>query len=106
MAKSQRLKLSVMLHSVMPAEHSENVYFQPGPDDEIRYPCIVYELDEMSLKYADNSPYNKVDRYQVTYMDHDPDSDVPDKLATFPLSSFSRRFAANGLNHSVFAIYK
>lgn len=106
MAKSQRLKLSTKLKACMPADMQHHVYFQPGPDEEIEFPCIVYELDEMAFKYADNAPYNKTDRYQVTYMDHDPDSDVPDKLAALPLSSFSRRFAASGLNHSVFAIYQ
>lgn len=71
----------------------------------MEFPAIAYELEDMDLKHADNLLYSKKNRYQVTYMDYSPDSDVPAKLAALPLSSFSRRFAVDGLNHYVFSIY-
>jgi hypothetical protein len=71
----------------------------------MQYPCIVYERDNASTKYADNLPYRHTVRYQVTLIDRSPDSDVYDKLAALPLSSFSRHFATSGLNHDVFVIY-
>lgn len=71
----------------------------------MHYPCIVYERDNASLKSADNNPYSWMQRYQVTYIDHSPDSDVIDKLAAYPLSLFNRHFATSGLNHDVFVIY-
>lgn len=71
----------------------------------MNYPCIVYERDNASAKFADNIPYSFTQRYQVTLIDRSPDSDVIQKLAAFPLSSFSRHFATSGLNHDVFVIY-
>lgn len=70
------------------------------------YPCIVYQRDNASAKYADNIPYSFTQRYQVTLIARNPDSDdVIKKLAAFPLSSYSRHFATSGLNHDVFVIY-
>lgn len=85
---------------------SEHVYFQPPPNTEMFYPCIVYERDNASFKSADNrTAYIFVQRYQVTYISRDPDGDVIDKLAALPLSSYNRGFQTSGLNHDVFTIY-
>lgn len=102
MAPSRRLQLQSLLEQALGSEH---VYFQPPPDVKMQYPCIVYERDNASFKNADNQTYSWTQRYQVTYVDPNPDSDVIDKLAHFPLSSFSRHFATSGLNHDVFVIY-
>lgn len=70
------------------------------------YPCIVYERDDTYVAAANNNAaYAWKQRYSVTYMDYDPDSDVIDKLIEFPLSKFNRHFATSGLNHDVFVIY-
>lgn len=98
----------LMFHNKLVAAGGDKVkavYFQPGSDDEMSYPCIVYELDNATLRSANNMPYTWVPRYQVTLMDYDPDNDVKTKLAQLPLSSFSRHFATSGLNHDVFTIY-
>lgn len=84
---------------------SQEVYFQPDSDHHLNYPCIVYELDNASSKYANNMPYGWIPRYQVTLIDYDPDNDVKTKLAHFQNSSFNRHFATSGLNHDVFVIY-
>lgn len=103
MGKLRRLELEVELKAAL---GSDNVYFQPPPDFKgLLYPCIVYQRDNASTQYADNVPYRFTQRYQVTYIDRSPDSDVVDKLAALPLSSFSRHFATSGLNHDVFVIY-
>lgn len=71
----------------------------------MQYPCIRYERDDASRKAADNIAYSWQQRYQVTYMDYNPDSDVITKLMEFPYSRFDRHFATSGLNHDVFVIY-
>lgn len=71
----------------------------------MQYPCIVYERDNASFKNADNFTYAFTQRYQVTLIDQNPDSDVIDKLMVLPLSSFNRHFVTSGLNHDVFVIY-
>lgn len=84
---------------------SANVYFQPPGDVKMVYPAIVYERDNASAKHADNHPYSVTQRYQVTLIDPNPDSDVIPKLLGLPLSSFNRHYATSGLNHDVFSIY-
>jgi hypothetical protein len=71
----------------------------------MKYPCIVYALDNDSKRYANNLLYNRFKRYQVTYISQDPDDPVPDELAKLPLCSFSRRFATANLNHDVFNLF-
>lgn len=102
MALSRRLKLQTLLEQIL---GSNRVYFQPPKDAVMEYPCIVYERDDASARAADNYSYNWFQGYQVTYIDRLPDSDVIDKLAELPLSSFRRHFATSGLNHDVFVIY-
>lgn len=102
MGLDQRLELQTKLEEIL---ESVNVYFQPPPNLVMQYPCIVYERDNATLKNANNLTYFWRPRYQVTLIDRNPDSDVIDKLAALPLSSFSRHFATSGLNHDVFVIY-
>jgi hypothetical protein len=82
-----------------------NVLFQPGPEDEISYPAMIYEVDGDWVHRADNGPYAMFDRYQVTFVRHDPDSPVLRRLSAIQHSSFSRHFATSGLNHDVYVIY-
>ena len=101
MAKS-RLSFQSLLETLL---GSENVYYQPPPNVTMQYPCIVYEDDDDSVKRADNQVYDWTQRYQVTYIDKNPDSEVKKLLRLLPYSSFSRHFATSGLNHDVFVIY-
>jgi hypothetical protein len=71
----------------------------------MRYPAIVYQLDMAITRFASNLPYSYLKRYQVTVIDQDPDSAIPDKIAGLPLSQFQRRFQADNLNHDVFVVY-
>jgi len=84
---------------------SDNVYFQPPPDRQMQYPCIVYERDNQSVLRSDNLVYNLRQRYQVTYIDQNPDGDPVDALAKLQFSAFNRHFVTSGLNHDVFSIY-
>lgn len=84
---------------------TDNVYFQPPPNIQMQYPCIVYRRDTAASKYADNVPYKNTKRYQVTVIDAEADSGIPDKVAVLPMCSFDRFFTANSLNHDVFNLY-
>jgi len=104
---SRRGDLSTLLRTIMsPTDPAAaNVYFQPPPDKQLEYPCLVYELEDIQVRSADNGPYSIMDRYQVTFIRHEPDSPVIRELLGLPFSSFSRHFATSGLNHDVFVIY-
>lgn len=96
----QRLQLQTLLKTL-----AENVYFQPPSNISLVYPCIVYSRDYAETLFADNSPYRHTKRYQVTVIDRNPDSDIPDKVAKLPLSAYDRNFVVDNLNHDVFRLY-
>lgn len=84
---------------------TNNVYFQPPNNVALIYPCIVYHRDYAETKFADNKPYSSEQRYMVTVIDQDPDSDIPGKVAALSKSSFNRFFAADNLNHDVYLVF-
>jgi len=69
------------------------------------YPAIVYQRDLANTQYANNKPYRHTKRYSVTLISRSPLSEVYEKLAALPMSSYERFFTANNLNHDVFNIY-
>lgn len=84
---------------------SNNVYFQPPENIKIKFPCIIYSLEQINRLPADDKGYLFNRRYQVIYIDSDPDSDVVDMLSEYPMSSFNRHYVSDNLNHYVFSIY-
>lgn len=84
---------------------SKAVYFQPPESIKMEYPCVVYSIDDIDIKHADNIPYVSKKRYSITIIDKDPDSIIPDKISELPLSSFSRSYVVDNLNHWVFLLY-
>ena len=96
-----RVDLSKVLHEVL---GNDNVYFQPPPSLKMKYPCIVYERVRINTRFADNKPYKLTDSYQLTYIDNNPDSPMPKKLAELPMCIFERHYVSDNLYHDVFRI--
>lgn len=84
---------------------SRNVYFQPPESVKLKYPCIIYERDNMEIIHADDTSYHLFKRYNVTVIDKDPDSEIPDKVALLPHCRFDRHYKGDNLNHDSFSIY-
>lgn len=84
---------------------SDQVYFQPPESMRIKYPCVVYELEDLTPVYADDLTYLLHDSYQITYMTHDPDDCNIKRIAALPQVRFSRYFSADNLNHYVYIMY-
>lgn len=97
-----RLELHGILTDVL---GTRNVYFQPPVSVKMQYPCIVYQRSTGDTDFADNIPYRFTKRYQVTVIDKDPDSDIPDKVAQLPMTTYDRHFTSDNLNHDVFNVY-
>lgn len=97
---ASRLQLQTLLESL-----TEHVYFQPPVNIQMQYPCIIYVRDTSLTAFAGNRPYQHTKRYQVTVIDRNPDSDLPDTVEKLPLCEFSRYFAADNLNHYVFNLH-
>jgi hypothetical protein len=99
---ARRLELQALLETIL---GSRNVYFQEPTSIQMNYPAIVYKFDYESAQFAENKPYQRSKRYMVTIIDKNPDSSIPDMVASLPMSSFSRRFTADKLNHTVYNLY-
>ena len=84
---------------------SRNVYYQAPGDDEMHYPCIVYDLATVDAKHADNRVHHRHNKYTLTLIDPDPESIFLDKLEEFPMCSHDRRYTADHLHHDVFTLY-
>lgn len=85
---------------------SRNVYFQAPPNKNIKYPCIIYHTSIGRSFRADNINYLFTDSYDVTVMDTDPDSQLPDKvLKAFPMIRKEKPYPVDGVYHSPFVLY-
>lgn len=98
----RRLALQKTLEELL---GSRNVYYQPPTGFQMVYDCIVYSRSHIDLTFADNRPYQLKDRYQVTVIYKNPDSDLPKKVALLPMCSHDRHFTADNLHHDVFTLY-
>lgn len=99
---AQRLDLQELLVNLL---ESDNVYFQPPDNTQMNYPCIVYNKEFIKIDRADNRTHIKSNRYLVTIIDRNPDSELPDKMAELPLCSYDRFYVVDNLNHHVFKLF-
>lgn len=97
-----RLELQAALTTIL---GTDQVYFQPPPTLKMVYPAIVYQRDYELVNHADDIPYKKRMRYQVTVIDPDPDSSIPAKIADLPLCVYDRFYTADNLNHDVYKLF-
>lgn len=98
----KRLQLQLLLEAVL---KTSNVYFQPPATMAINYPCIVYTRSSKDTVFANNFLYANRTKYQVTIIDRDPDSVIPERMYELPMCIFDRYYTSDNLNHSVFNIY-
>lgn len=99
---NRREELQTLLENLLGERH---VYFQPPATLRMEYDCIRYERLRIKSVYANNSPYQLHDRYQLTLIYRDPDSDLPKKIAALPMCSHERHYTADNLHHDIFNLY-
>ena len=99
--KNSRLAIQDKLEKIL---GSKNVYFQPPDKSMLKYPCIVYSLNDVPTKHADDKKYISNYQYSITLIDYDPDNDFVDKLMKLKYIKFSKHFSTQGLNHYVFTL--
>ena len=71
----------------------------------MKYPAIVYALDDIENTFANDGVYLSARKYSVTVIDSDPDSSLVGKVASMPTSRFNRHYPKDNLNHDVFEIF-
>ncbi len=99
---ASRPDLQLLLENLL---GSRNVYFQPPESVKMKYPAIVYALDDIDNVYADNGVYSSHKHYSVIVIDTDPDSEFIDKVAALPTCRFERYYTSDNLNYWVFSLY-
>ncbi len=101
MAKA-RIGLQLVLETVL---GSRNVYFQPPPSTQLKYPCIIYNLSDINNTSADNTAYLQDKMYTITVIDRNPDSAISDAVSKLPMCRFDRFYASDNLNHFIYTIF-
>lgn len=96
-----RTELQAILENIL---GSENVYFQPPESIKINYPAIVYNRARISNDFANNDVYKANQRYDITYITKDSDSEILEKLNRLPYCRNDRNFISDNLYHYVFEI--
>lgn len=99
---NRRLELSAILRNTL---GSDNVYFQPPETVKMKYPAIVYSLDNIQNVHADDGVYLSHRRYSVTLIDKNSDSPIVERLSALPMCQFNRHYTSDNLNHFVFTLY-
>lgn len=96
------------------ADGFQHVYFQPGANITLHYPCVVYKRDGDRPTYADNGKYLDQWSYQLIVIDRDPISSrinvegtktIIDAISELPKCSYIRHYVVDNLNHDMFKIY-
>lgn len=104
MAES-RMVLDDILRGVLDESDKSKLYFDPPDGIELSYPCIIYKFSNSEIFYADDKPYLCLDRYVVTVIDTDPDSELRDRVKLLKKTRLDRSFVSDHLYHYVFSIY-
>lgn len=99
---NNRFKLQKILEDII---GSKQVYYQPPESIKLKYPAIIYSLDNVANKFANNETYILDDRYSIILIDNNPDTDLVRKILSLRKSRFDRRYISDNLIHNVFTIY-
>ena len=85
---------------------SNNVYFQPPENLKLGYPCIIYNRQAPDTKYADDLNYFRTKRYQIIVVDKNPDSTIPDQIASaFENVREENSYVSNNFYHTSLILY-
>jgi hypothetical protein len=70
----------------------------------MKYPAIVYGLEDIENAFANDRVYLSKRKYLITVIDEDPDSEIVEKVSQLPACRFNRHFESDNLNHDVFIL--
>lgn len=97
-----RLQLHQVLRDLL---GNDNVYFQAPPNNVMKYPCVIYNVDDVVIQHADNRAYKSTDRYQLMFIERDPDAQLWRGALELPLSDFVRAYPADNLHHTLINLH-
>lgn len=71
----------------------------------MKYPAIVYTLDDIENAFANDGVYLSARKYSITVIDRDPDTPLVGKVVSLPTCRFNRSYTKDNLNHYVFELF-
>jgi len=80
---------------------SNNVYYNPPETLQMKFPCIVYNLDYIEDMHADNSKYIDWTTYKIYVVSKKVDHPAIRQILNIPMTRFSTRYVRDGLYHDV-----
>ena len=84
---------------------SDNVYYQPPSNIQMKYPAIRYTKKRISKIVANDASYQKNNLYEIIVISKMPDDPVIEKILDLPYSSYDNSHTADNLNHDVISLY-
>lgn len=98
-----RLQLQDELERIL---GTSEVYYQPPESKKLKYPCIIYEIDDTYTRKADNKNYIFVNRYHIKHLFKSNDNDLrKDLLDNFEMMTHDNRMVVDGLYNDDFTLY-
>lgn len=98
-----RKKLGKIFRKIL---QNDNVYYSPPIDTKLHYPCIIYELSDAIIRYADNKPYYMEMLYTITYIsDRADNQETVEKILQLPKCNIARTYNSDQLRHYIFNLY-
>jgi len=96
-----RSTFQAYLQSICP-----NVFYQPGKNVSLTYPCVVYKDSQVERTDANNHLYTAFMGYQVTVISRDADDPIPKQiLKNWPNTGYQNAFITDNLYHTVLMCY-
>lgn len=84
---------------------SDHVYFQPPASIKMEYTAIKFSKTKKDAKYANDSRYINLTRYELIVIAKKPDDPVIEKLLGMPYCSYDRAYKIDNLYHDVLTLY-
>lgn len=101
--ENERLELQARLEEL---PRVRRVYWNPPESIQLVYPCIIYNYAKIDVHHADNKAYIKRRRYEITIIDRDTTSIIPEALEeSFQYWAQEQVFANDNIGHWVYSIY-
>ena len=71
----------------------------------MKYPCIRYKRNDISIIHAGDNPYKSDTGYQIIAISANPDDNLYVDIAKLKGISYDRGYISDNLYHDVFNIY-
>lgn len=85
---------------------TQNAYFQPPSNIQMKYPCIVYNKTGKDKKFSNDGIYLAKQEYQLMLIEINPDSKVADDIEKhFAYCGIQQYYTADNLNHTTLNLY-